>query len=654
MKRYNRRTLPIAWRNTREWADIDYASLDDRESLRIRTLKDGIVKYLAFEPMGKFLKQHELTMEELLRALNRCVTVASNGTLFGWSGLIPHLRVKPYQRVAPVRRADTYHKGGFSGVLQALFDQHPDIEEKLECFCLTGKRTKKGVPESRITPAIAHRRFTTLCREKGIGDYEWPFICKQEGKPAIANYLKHLFDEHYDEIVERQYGEVAQAKANTGKGIRDEPFCTFGYDVWQLDEHSENVIGAIEVDTPFGPAWFPAGRPQCIAVTDPALSAALGYSLTFARQPESEDILDALDAALGESAPHEFHLEGMHHVTGAGFPAHIDPDLKGYGCAMLEIDNSLVHLASKVIGPIRNRMGCSILFGPVKRFECRAFCESSFGWMERKGFLRCPNTTGTGPHDPRRKRAEEQAVKFKMSPQSLKDLNEALFGKFNAKDEGPYSHTVVDEIRRLMNDEALGFLPTKLLPVTLGEPKLGITIETLPISGAKERGDRPHIYLDYGRYEAKWLSDRFDLVGQLVQVHIDRYQFRVLRVFLPNGYFLGEVTVTGWWSKSEHTRSQRSDIEAFVRQRRGCKTEDSDPMALFLECHTRAMLEKSASKRKKVSDNARALAEAQLHDGYVAAGKGAAAAPLPERSRHSQCDDDVDDDDLPEAVIAIN
>lgn len=654
MNQYNRRTLPIAWRNTDEWAAIDFASLSDREAVRTRTLKNGIEKYLAFESMGAFLKQHELSMEELLRALNRCVTVAPNGTIFGWNGLILHFRVKPYQRVAPVQRTDTYRRGGFSGVLQALFDKHPDIEKKLESFCLTGKRKKKGVPESRITNALAHRRFTTLCREKGIGDHEWPFVCKQEGKPAIANYLKHLFDEHYEEIVERQYGEVVQAKANTGKGIRDEPFGIFAYDVWQLDEHSENVMGAIEVDTPFGPAWFPAGRPQCIAVTDPALSAVLGYSLTFARQPESEDILDALDAALGENVPYEFHLEGMHHVTGAGFPAYIDPDLRRHGCAVLEIDNSLVHLAWKVIEPIRNRMGCSILFGPVKRFECRAFCESSFGWMERKGFLRCPNTTGTGPHDSRRRSAEEQAVKFKMSPQSLRDLNEALFGKFNAKDEGIYSRTVVDEIHRLMHDETLGFLPTRLLPSTLGEPRLGMTIETLPISGARAKGDRPHIFLDYGRYEAEWLSDRLDLVGQLVQVHIDRYRFRTLKVFLPNGYFLGEVTVTGWWSKAEHTRSQRADVEAFVRQRRGCKTEDNDPMVLFLECHTRAMLEKPASKRKKVSDNARAVAEAQLHGNDSAVGQGAAAPPLPERNRYLQRDDDVDDDDLPEAVVAIN
>lgn len=653
MRRYNRRTLPAQWRDTSKWpATAFLVNDDDEEVVRAETLMEGINRYLSFERMGSYLKQHNITMETLLRALNRCVAPTADGGIFGWSALHMNVRTKPYERIAPMQHTDAYSRGGFAGALTSLFDDRPEIEHDLEFFCLTGKRSKGAMPESRVTDAIAHQRFKALCKEYGVTDGEWPFICRGEGKSAISKYLKRLFAEHYEQIAERQFGEVTLAKANTGRGFHDDLFDIEAYDVWQMDEHSENLMAAVEVDTPLGPAWFPCGRPQCIVVGDPALSAALGYSLTFLRQPESEDILDALSAALGENNPHQFDLEGMHHVTGGGFPSHMDSDMRGIGPAVLEVDNALVHLGLKVIKRIRDRMGCSIIFGPVKRFECRAFCESIFAWIERK-ILRCPTTTGTGPKDPRRRNAEEKAVKFKMCPESVRDLNETLFGKFNAKDEGENCRTVVDEIRRIMGDPKCGFLPTQLLPTTISEPKLSVSTERWKISGSLKKGNRAHIFFEYGRYEAEWLSERADLIGKEVILHIDRNCFRTMRVFKANGYFLGEVAVTGWWSKAEHTRSQRTDVQRFVRERRGRQTEDNDPMVLFFECHAKGVLEKSRGKKKKVTKSASAIAEANLRGYHAPVHPPESSSAMPGVTEKALFVPD-EDDELPQGISAIN
>ena len=656
MKRATRRTLPRELRDTTAWEDIDFAILGQDETVRAKALKEGIQKYLAFEKMGTFLSANGLTFEELLRALNRCIATHGNGKLFGWKGLLRHVRTKQYERVKPVEYTDRQSSGGFVGALGALFKQHPNIEASLESFCITGKRRKGDLPEARVTPALAHNRFKHLCKENKIGQDQWPFITKTEGRSAIANWLRELFGERYDEVVDRQYGEVASAKANTGRGIHSATFGSLPYDRWQMDEHSENLIGAVEVESPYGPIWFPAGRPSIIAVGDPGAPAILGYAMTFARAPESEDILDALEVALGDSPPHEFYLHGMHHMRGGGFPAYLDRDLCGYGCAVLEIDNALVHLARQVVSRIKDRLGCTILFGPVKRFECRAFIESVFGWLEKKGFLRCPSTTGTGPKDPRRRHAEEAAVKFKMSAEAIKDLTEALAGKFNARDEGACSRTAVDDIRHVLDDPNLGFLPTRVMPLEEGDPRLGITIETCTISGSRPNGDRPHVFLDGGRYEGEWLSDRWDLVGREVDLYIDRFRFRTMQLFLPNGVRLGEVAVRGWWAKSEHTRAQRKLLVTLLRQKRAIQSEDNDPVALFLHCMGQPLL-KTKRARKKASREATDIAESNYR-GYGMTSKRsdpeAATPALAQDVCDSDADQDVEEEELPTGVKVIN
>lgn len=655
MRRETRATLSPEMRDTTKWAPINCNVLVGHAANRAIILQDALRKYLDFEPMGTFLSEHKITHEQLLRALNRCVAMDGNGNLYGWNGLILHLRTKGYQRLKPIEFKDNYRRGGRAGALGLLFSQYPSIEEDLEAFSLTGKRGKL-LNESRVSVSIAHNRFIALCKEQRIQSHEWPFNTKTQGKTAIANWLHQLYSEHYDEIVEREYGEVAGAKSNTGKGIRSEEFGSLYYDRWQVDEHSENILGAVEVDTPTGPIWFPAGRATLIAVSDPNVPALMGYSMSFARAPDSEDFLDALDAALGDTPPHEFHLDGMHHVTGGGFPAQMDSDLRGYSCAVLEVDNALVHLAKRVVQRIRDRMGCTILFGPVQRFECRAFVESVFSSIERAGFLRCPFTTGTQPKDPRRQQAEEKAAKFKINASSIKDLTESLAGACNVRGEGPLRRTASDEIRRVLDDPHLGFLPTRVLPLSDRNARLGVTMETLQISGSRKRGQRPHVYLDNAAYQAEWLSDRWDLIGKEVLISFDRNRFRTLRVFLPNGVPLGDVTVTGWWSKSEHTRAMRKQLVGPIRDRRAIPSEENDPIVLFFHCQETALL---ASKRahKKIASEAASIMDAN-HRGYGNKQENVVTKPpatdFPTHDADAEMDDDEDDESLPTGVRAIN
>lgn len=60
----------------------------------------------------------------------RCLQPHPDGRVYGWRGLVPHLRIKVYKRSRKVRVDGFGHAA--AGALEALLDRHPDLREQLD------------------------------------------------------------------------------------------------------------------------------------------------------------------------------------------------------------------------------------------------------------------------------------------------------------------------------------------------------------------------------------------------------------------------------------------------------------------------------------------------------------------------------------------
>ncbi|MFX6036207.1 hypothetical protein ABTE74_22730, partial [Acinetobacter baumannii] len=60
----------------------------------------------------------------------RCLQAHPDGRPYGWRGLVPWLRVRPYRRRTKIR-VDRFG-GGAAGALQATLDAHPELRLSFE------------------------------------------------------------------------------------------------------------------------------------------------------------------------------------------------------------------------------------------------------------------------------------------------------------------------------------------------------------------------------------------------------------------------------------------------------------------------------------------------------------------------------------------
>jgi hypothetical protein len=608
--RFTRKTLPQALAACGTWLDATNTTWSDEAALRYTRLKELIQKYLKWEPMTRALNAYAVTHEQLLRALNRCVALADDGKPYGWRALLPYCHTIEYTRHCPVRAVEALTRGGYAGALGALFVSHPDIQAALDEYLLCAARPD-SLPESKVRLHAAHRYFLKLCEGIPILPNQWPFCTEQLGAGAIADYVQKFWVRHYDEIVERQFGDKAKAKSKTGRGIRSRLMATLPYDIVELDEHKAHFIGSIGIPSPKGIRWCPIRRVTLILLVDRVSGVALGYSIVFRREARAHDVTRAISNAVGPTPLRVLSLEGLTYPDGSGFPSGSIPACERCGWNLLLIDNALIHFAHEILGRVRATLGCGVNFGAVRRFERRPIAELVFNELSRAGFHRLESTTGSHTQDPLRKNAEHAAVKHRMSLEAILDLIELVIANYNAK-QGKTNFGIggLDYLRDFTADSSIAFLPPTLPKPVAGDVPLHIAIEPGRVAGSIAKGVRPYIALDEVAYTNPSLANRWDLIGERVVRHIDEANLQHFDAYLTDGRPLGAVTAGGRWKDTPHSREARRQINALIRSGELVLQRGEDPVVAWLKALADAAVKKNPNPvRPKVTAEASQLAE---------------------------------------------
>lgn len=575
--RYTRKNAPRDWLRTEQWPSPDVTAWDEDDRNRFNTLVEGITQYIAGRTIDSWLRDHEVSWEEFLRAFNRCLARDARGAPIGWNGLVPHSRTGPSVRKAELVQSGRKNRGGLAGAMQKLLCDHPDLKRRFDQYLLeNAKRT--GSSEAQLRQKSAHQFFIRLCEEDGISASRWPLNAAKKGRGAVRLYIDAFIGDRYDDVVGTQFGQRAAAKAKTGTGHFSRLTATRFYDVVELDEHSAHFMGSVGIRTESGMRWMPLGRLTVIAVVD-RKGAVLAVTVICRREANADDILDLLNATFG-NAPTYRYSSDIYAGQAGGFPVDLGDPFNRCAFNQLLVDSALAHLAAPIIGRARDIGGFDVNLGPVGRFERRPFVEGAFHALERLGFHRLKTTTGTGPHDPKRQSPEKAAMDATIDLDSLIDLIMAQFADANSRTGKPnFARSHLDCLRDLATEgNEFGMIFPVLPPPQLGQPSLNVSVVPVRVRGSQVKGRRPSVYFEEETYVGTTLANRWDLIGKTLLAHVRRANIQTIEIRTGDGELIDTLTVSGRWRHSPHTLETRRHINWLIRTAQINVRYDEDPV----------------------------------------------------------------------------
>lgn len=190
MKDGSRRGLiPLAYRDLATWPGPDIYGLPPNIAATFTRRRTAVEMYASGSTYDEIWKKAGICKSEVERFVKRCISIADDGRIWGFTGLLPNVRLVDYERTATV----VHHKGGghghCAGALNQIFRRHPDLRDLVERLYL-GKASPGEIEEARMPITRIHARFKKELRRRGFTDYDWPFNTDNVGYQALWLYCK--------------------------------------------------------------------------------------------------------------------------------------------------------------------------------------------------------------------------------------------------------------------------------------------------------------------------------------------------------------------------------------------------------------------------------------------------------------------------------
>ncbi|MFZ6659044.1 hypothetical protein [Undibacterium sp. TJN19] len=627
-QRWTARTLPPDLADTSRWRLVDSDALDDKQKERFLNFQAAITAYLETGKISAISEERGISKNNIVRQLNRCVTLAADGKPYGWSALISQLRTGEYERKAKLPLGRQGSRGNRAGAFRAFIALHPEIKRKIDNLIF--KRSGKGeVHEARIAIKNIHAAFVSYCEDAGITGNQYPLNSKSCGKRSIARYVNDALMSSSEEACRTRFGAIARSHMNVGRGRQSSAMAHAPFDVVGIDPHKLDCIGTVRITGPKGPQHVAIERLWIVPAVDDHSRAILGYSVGIRTECSAAIIEHCIISAMSAWKPRELKIPKMVYAPGAGLPSGKFPELIGRAWAMMMVDNAAVHYSSAIAERARRRLGCAVNYGPIGHWEHRPSLERVMRTLEGYGFQRLPSTTGNSPTDPTKDDPVRNAVVLGIDWEILLDMIDVIIANYNATpNEALGNRSPLSLLHDYVEKGSFDFLPRRLPPVVATIAELGVTIETKTVRGNLKQGRRPYVEIDRVRYTSPLLSSTFNLVGKKLRVHIRESNMCSVHAYHESGEELGILQAQGAWGRTIHTREMRKQINALRDSFELVVGYQENPIVAFLNYLGSATHKEAEKKPMQVSRSATKLVQAAHESGMPVVPESCNEVPL--------------------------
>lgn len=552
------------------WPGVDPAALPEDRRRQFLSRKRAIDLYLAGASAEQLRVECGMSRSNVYRIIHqRCLAVHDDGTLMGWRGALPYLRLQDYRRVAPVVVRPS--GGGAAGALQRLFSSPggQELEQRFRAQ-IAGRR-----PALESTRRPKRALFNWFIRELRAAGHEargeWPFNAEKMGYVSIGKFIDRVMAENPARQRALLGGPDAQRKARAGDGTRRPELKLF--ERVECDAHKLDARFVVMVPSPHG-GHEPrkVHRLWVIVILEVVSRAVLGYHLSLRRECSAEDVLRAVKRALTRWTPRQLQFSTNAYVAEAGLPSHRHDRYVGACWNEFSVDGAMANICSRVERQLQDVVGAVVLkpqdphaYASRRSKDDRPFIESFFRQLAEGGFHRLAATTGSSP--PRKlgvdPAAAASATQFQL--EYAEELLDTLIANYNATPHSGLGYRSPLAQLDFLSDKH----PGRIRQADPGEARRMVGVRRLcTVLGGAGSGRRPHLNFANARYSAEWLCLRADLLGKSLWLHIeDEDDARWATVSTPQGLFLGAVRAAPPWHLTPHTLYIRQSIRALHMRR---------------------------------------------------------------------------------------
>lgn len=570
--------VPEAYRSFVAWPLLDESLLSSQNQGRYRRFSTAIEMRLAGQPAATVAAVARVSEKEFGRVFRRCLSLHSDGRIWGLRALLRGVRVQRAVRKAALTRFVDKPASGYGGMLGKVFHERPKIEQDL-LFELTTNRRLIPSP-NRATMRWCHKTFLRLCKAHGVSIDDYPFNTKHLGRRAFRIWMHSNFlPKHCTAWAVAEHGPDAQAFLYQG-GDGSASTLANPYEVWQIDEVTIDEQARYELPNWSGD-WeqLDLRRASAIRVIETGATSTLAWKLILAAQPTVEELLMVLWDAVNGPPRVPPAVPDLDYIEGAGYPANIHPTLRYVVPKAIELDNALSHLADALQRLVAGTMGSVVRLGAPRTPQARGKVEAKFKLAAQRVLHQLPATTGSGPNDPVREKAWVPVEK-RVRVDELEHVLDVYVANENATPAAGAGYEA--PLERLRRQIVAGALRLNYLPTTRRKPHFFNSLHPVRLKVDPKYRRRPFVNFLGVRYTSPHLQRAYTLANQALWVRFDPRDLRVLLVFLDDGSEFGAITAMGQWGKFQHDLRIR---KLFLKLKRkgelGERPEDEPLEALF-------------------------------------------------------------------------
>lgn len=568
------------------WPAIDVLALaPERRELYLRRER-AIRLYLNGASDVEIRNSCQIGRGQAYRLLReRCLKQHPDGRIYGWRGLLPHLRTKAYERKVPLK-PDAWGNGAV-GALRWAFEcpAGRGLEARLHERIL-GRRAE--LEASRMPRMAIFRWFLAEMRERGFERRgEWPFNVDRRGYVTIGTYIDSVLAENPARARQIAGGNEAVRKSRTGDGTRRPELLPF--ERVECDAHKLDARMLVLVPSPHGgTAPRMIHRVWVIALIEVTSRAVLGYHLCLRRECSADDVLRAIRSALVPWTPRELQFGTDVYVPGAGLPSFLMPELTGACWNQFSVDGALANICGRVEDVLREVVGARIVkpqdpasFSCRRSKDDRPYIESFFGRLAIGGFHRLSITTGSSPADKRGNEPEAATFATQFQLEYARELLDTLIANYNATPHSGLGYrSPLEQLQQLLANDSNAIRTADQDAVR----RMVCMRKLCLLQGGLKSGRRPYFNFGNARYSAEWLALRTDLFGQSFWLQLDNEDdARFATVSNRQGLFLGVVRAAPPWHRTPHSLYVRSAIRTLEKRRLLHLSDSSDAVEALIK-----------------------------------------------------------------------
>lgn len=566
------------------WPTPDEGALEGNRRTQYLDRKQGVRMYLMGESDEAIKKCCGVGSKQIYRLIReRCIETHPDGRIYGWRGLVPGSRIKPYTRKKRIR-VDSFGYGA-AGAMKTILDLHPELRSKFEKRILNAPRGDELAAAKR--PRQAHWKwFLDELRKLGYEQrQEWPFNTSSNGYGSVCRFIDKVLAANPKKAARVTGGPELEKKLASGDGV-DRPVQK-AFQRVEMDAHK--LDGRFCVMIPQANGGFVARiiyRIWVIVILEVVSRAVLGYYLSTGREVSKDDVMRAIKKALTRWYRRKLAFSDTAYADGAALPSALSDEFLGVCWDETSVDGALAETCTHVRQVLKDAVGSTLLspdegFASRRSKDDRPFVETFFRRLGSAGFQRLTNTTGGKPSGKQGRNPEDVAVTSQFQWEYAEELLDVLIANYNATPHTSLGYRSPLEYLKFIDSShgtELRYADPSAVEGILSYRK------KCRVKGGIKQGRRPYVNFDGARYSNETLGQRFDLVDKFIWVvnHLED-DARIALASTLDGQKLGVVRAQPPWHKLPHSLRVRKAINSGVRSRMLFIASGADAVETFIE-----------------------------------------------------------------------